>query len=154
MRNLPHPDQSDLFEKPVFTVRDRQKLDIPRFRLRMKTAMSQAIRERQLDRQAIADAMARDLGADGFTAAMLTNYPSPSKDHEISLTRFKVFVRVTGATELWDVAVSDDGLLVLEGDEARLAEIARLQQRQREISSKLRSLLATPVNIKREGGNG
>lgn len=146
------PDQADLFRTPVFPVRDMKRLDIDRFRLRMKTAMSQAIRDRNLDRQGIADAMARELGADGFTAAMLTNYTSPSKDHEISLTRFKVFVRVTGALNLWDVAVADDGLLVLQGDEARLAEIARLRQMQRATAARLRALTAVPVDIKRGDG--
>ena len=51
-----------------------------------------------------------------------------------------------------DTAVSDDGLIVLQGDEARLAEIARLQQVQREASAKLRVLRALPVTIKRGEG--
>jgi len=60
-------------------------------------------------------------------------------------------VRATGAVWLWDLVVSDDGLTMLEGDEARLAEIARLQQEQRERAAELKALLAVPVNIRRRG---
>ena len=58
-------------------------------------------------------------------------------------------VGAINAPELWDIAVSDDGLLVLRGDEARLAEIARLQQEQRAIGQRLKTLKSVPVHISR-----
>lgn len=73
-----------------------------------------------------------------------------SKQVDISLPRFKAFVRATGASfGLWDEVVSEDGLLLLQGDEARLAEIARLQQEQREIAAQLKAMRAVPVRIRR-----
>jgi hypothetical protein len=85
---------------------------------------------------------------------MLDNYTSESKQHDISLVRFKALVRHINAPQLWDLAVCDEGLLVLQGDEARLAEIARLQQEARSITAKLRKLRETPVHIQRQGLKG
>ena len=105
------------------------------------------------DRTQIAREMAEMLGSNTLSAGMLNNYVSPSKTADITLPRFKAFVRAVNAPKLWDVAVSDDGLLVLKGDEARLAEIARLQQVQRDTAGKLRLLRSLPVNVafEREG---
>ncbi|MBZ0164600.1 MAG: hypothetical protein K8H74_18040 [Notoacmeibacter sp.] len=151
MRNLQHPGQADLFTAPVFESREAAPaIDVERFRLRMKTAMSEAIRASGRGREAIADSMALALGLPSFSRAQLDNYTSPAKTgHDITLVRFKAFVRATGRVELWDRAVSDDGLIVLQGDEARLAEIARLQQEQKALAHKLRTLRAVPVDIKR-----
>ncbi|MDA4629885.1 hypothetical protein NZA98_01935, partial [Escherichia coli] len=81
-----------------------------------------------------------------LSKATLDAYTAESKDtHDISLVRFKAFVRATDANWLWDTIVSEDGLTMLEGDEARLAEIARLQQEQRAIGAELKTLLAVPV---------
>lgn len=151
LRNPPHAGQGDLFARAVFESREAAPvLDVDRFRLRIKGAMSAAITDRNLDRHAIASDMARALNAPGLSKAMLDAYTSPAKDQDITLVRFKAFARAIDAPELWDVAVSDDGLLVLRGDEARLAEIARLQQEQRAIGAKLKQLRSVPVNISRE----
>ena len=151
LRNPPHAGQGDLFTKAVFESRERTTvLDIDRFRLRIKSAMSAAITDRNLDRHAIASEMARTLNAPALSKAMLDAYTSPAKDQDITLVRFKALVRAIDAPELWDVAVSEDGLLVLRGDEARLAEIARLQQEQRAIGDRLKKLRSTPVHIARQ----
>ena len=63
----------------------------------------------------------------------------------------QAFVRATDALWLWDLIVSEDGLTMLEGDEARLAEIARLQQEQRALAHELKALRSIPINIKRRG---
>jgi hypothetical protein len=63
--------------------------------------------------------------------------------------RFSAFVHATGATWLWDVVVADHGATLLIGDEARLAEVARLQQEQEEIKAELKRLRSVPVDIKR-----
>lgn len=147
------PAQLDLWLEPVFPTRTAtQSIDISRFRAKLKRAMAQAIRECPYDRATIAARMAQYLGLPTVSKAMIDAYTAESKDsHDISVARFKGFVHATGAVWLWDMIVSEDGLLLLEGDEARLAEIARLQQEKREVASRLKSLLAVPVTIKRRG---
>lgn len=151
-RNLHH--QADLFATPVFASREAAPaIDIGRFRSRLKRAMSAALKtaheERGLDRHAVAAAMAA-MGAP-VSKAMLDAYTSEARTtHDISVVRFKAFCRAADARHLWDVAVCDDGLTVLAGDEARLAEIARLQQEQRAIAAELRRLTAVPVTIRRQ----
>ncbi|MDR6102760.1 hypothetical protein QE369_002957 [Agrobacterium larrymoorei] len=145
------PSQLDFFVETVFPVRSAvDRIDLDRFRSRLKREMSRAIRECTYDRATIAALMARYLGLTSVSRASLDAYTAESKvNHDISLIRFKAFVRATGANWLWDTIVSEDGLTVLQGDEARLAEIARLQQEQRAISAELKVLQATPVVIKR-----
>jgi hypothetical protein len=92
--------------------------------------------------------MAAYLGLTTFSRATLDAYTAESKPHDPTLPRFKAFVKATGAMWLWDEVVRDDGLTILSGDEARLAEIALLQQEQRELAAKLKSLRALPVNLK------
>lgn len=130
----------------------KEKLDLDRFRSKLKREMARAIRECQYDRPTIAARMAQYLRLESISKAALDAYTAESKaTHDISLVRFKAFVRATGAVWLWDVIVSDDGLLLLEGDEARLAEIARVQQERKALSAELKLLTATPVNIRRKG---
>lgn len=145
------PDQFDLFEEAVFPVRmPVTTIDIDRFRSRIKRAMARAIRECNLDRATIAARMAKYLGQESLSKSTLDAYTAESKSsHDISLVRFRAFVRATDAAWLWDEIVSEDGLTLLQGDEARLAEIARLQQDQKAIGQKLKSLRSTPVDIKR-----
>ncbi|MBP0439472.1 hypothetical protein [Tianweitania sediminis] len=148
-----HPDQFDLFSEPHFPVRSAAKqIDLQRFRSKLKRAMAEAIRQCPYDRPVIAARMAQYLGLPSISKAALDAYTAESKDtHDISLTRFKAFVRATGAVWLWDMVVSEDGLTLLEGDEARLAEIALLQQEQRALAQKLSNLRSVPVNVKRRG---
>lgn len=148
-----HPSQLDFFRGAVFPVRERSvQIDLVRFRSKVKREMARAIRECPHDRPTIAARMAQYLGLSSISKASLDAYTAESRDtHDISLLRFKAFVKATGATWLWDLIVSDDGLIILEGDEARLAEIARLQQEQRERAAELKALMATPVSIKRRG---
>lgn len=145
------PSQLDFFVETVFPVRSAvDRIDIDRFRSRLKREMSRAIRECNYDRATIAALMARYLGLSSISRASLDAYTAESKvNHDISLIRFKAFVRATGANWLWDTIVSEDGMTVLEGDEARLAEIARLQQDQRALAAELKILQAKPVTIKR-----
>jgi len=146
-----HPSQLDFFQAAIFPSRTATaSIDITRFRNKLKRAMAQAIRECPHDRPTIAARMAHYLGLATLSKTTLDSYTAESKDtHDISLVRFKAFVRATDATWLWDLIVSEDGLIMLEGDEARLAEIARLQQEQAVLAADLKKLRATPVNIKR-----
>lgn len=145
------PDQFDFFSEPLFPVRAAsERIDLSRFRSRLKREMAKAIRECPYDRPTVAARMAQYLGLSSISKAALDAYTAESKEsHDISLVRFKAFVRATGAVWLWDVVVSEDGLLLLEGDEARLAEIARLQQEQKALAQELRVLQSKPVTIKR-----
>ena len=145
-----HPDQTDLFGSPVYPVRRAAaSVDLARFRSLLSRAMAQAIRESGLDRQTIAIRMAHHLGLDRFSKTTLDTYTAESKtNHDISVVRFAAFVRAVKAPWLWDVIVAQDGLTILEGDEARLAEIARLQQEQRRLSAELKKLRAVPVEPK------
>jgi hypothetical protein len=147
------PHQLDLWLEPVFPTRmPARSIDIVLFRAKLKRAMAQAIRECPHDRPTIAARMAQYLGIPAVSKAMIDAYTAESNlNHDISLVRFKGFVHATGAVWRWDMIVSEDGLLLLQGDEARLAEIARLQQEQRELAAKLKPLLAVPVVIKRGG---
>ena len=150
MSSISHPFQNDLFNKPVFESRQRvEKLDLDRFRSRMKRGMSLALTECDLERREVAKIISAMPGAGTMSKAMLDAYTSEAKSNDISLVRFKAFIRATGAIQLWDQVVSDEGLIVLQGDEARLAEIARLQQEQKKIGKVLRELRMVPVNIKR-----
>ena len=146
-----NPAQLDFFAEQVFPVRiAADRIDIDRFRSRLKREMARAIRECPYDRPTIAARMAHYLGLTSVTKSALDAYTAESKTaHDISLVRFKAFVRATGALWLWDVIVSEDGLLLLEGDEARLAEIAYRQQKIREEQAELKALLSVPVNVKR-----
>ncbi|MEP3301037.1 MAG: hypothetical protein ABJO05_03620 [Roseibium sp.] len=154
--NKPHPDQFDLFQEALFPVRvATTTIDLDRFRSKIKRAMAQAIRDCPHDRPVIAARMAQYLGLPNLSKATLDAYTAESKaSHDISLVRFKAFVRATGANWLWDMIVSEDGLLVLEGDEARLAEIARLQQEQKDLVKQLKTLRSVPVVIKRHKSGG
>lgn len=145
------PSQPDFFAEPVYPTRSPvERIDIERFRSRLKREMARAIRECPYDRPTIAARMATYLGLPSISKASLDAYTAESKEgHDVSLVRFKAFVRATGAIWLWDVIVSEDGLLLLQGDEARLAEVARLRQEQKAISAEIRKLTATPVRIRR-----
>ncbi|WP_322885013.1 hypothetical protein U8C32_17010 [Sinorhizobium medicae] len=145
------PSQFDLFLEPLFPVRQPvARIDIDRYRSKMKRAMARAIRECPYDRPTIAARMAQYLGLPTISKAMLDAYTAESKEgHDITLPRFAAFVHATGAMWLWDEAVSEQGATLLIGDEARLAEIARLQQEQEIIRAELRALKSRPVTIRR-----
>jgi hypothetical protein len=143
-------DQLDLFKKPIFEPRIKEtNVDFDRFRSKLKRAMSKAIRDSNLSRQEIGLRMAQYLGVDRLSKTTIDAYTAESKDgHDISLVRFKAFIRATKADWIWDLILSEEGLTILEGEEPRLAEIARLEQERKSINSELRKLRARPVQVK------
>ena len=145
------PDQGDLFHTAVYPSRiASQTVDLGNFRSRLKRAMSRALKDCPYSRGEVAMRMAEAMDQDSFSLSTLNAYTAESNEtHDISLLRFKAFVRATGAAWLWDLVVSDDGLTMLVGDEARLAEIARVQQEKAALDEKLRDLKSTPVRIVR-----
>ena len=146
-----HPDQLDFFHAPVFPVRSPvAKIDLSRFRAKLKRSMARAIRECPFERTEVAARMAGYLGLQSFSKAALDAYTAESKEgHDISLVRFKAFVRATGAVWLWDELVSDDGLTLLEGDEVRLAEIGYWQQEIERAQANYKALKAAHVQVRR-----
>lgn len=145
------PAQADLFHEPIYPTRIASVgIDVTDFRSKLKRAMSRALKECPYDRHEVAMRMAQALGQDSFSKATLDAYTAESKEsHDISLYRFKAFVRATGATWLWDLVVADDGLTMLVGDEVRLAEIAATEQQREALDAKLRQLRSRPVTIVR-----
>lgn len=165
-KKTPDTDQGDLFARSaamppeaLFPVRER--VDRPKFldlSLKIKTAIGRALRECETHRNAyeVAAAMSALIGRE-ITADALYAYTAPSKpEHEISLVRFVAFVRVTGATWLWDELVEDDGLIVMQGREAHLAQLGLLQQERQHVEEKIkklqRELKERPVAVSRRRG--
>lgn len=146
-----HPDQLDFFRDAVFPVRSPvAKIDLSRFRAKLKRAMARALRECPYERAEVAARMALYLGVPHISKASLDAYTAESKEgHDISLIRFKAFVRATGAVWLWDELVSDDGLTLLEGDEVRLAEIGYWQQQIETAQANYKRLKAKHVQLRR-----
>jgi hypothetical protein len=135
-----HPDQADLFEvHNAFPVRAPSDLLRARdFNRRIAMAMSQAIKESPRTRAEIAEEMTLQLAYDegAVTEGMINAYTSPGREsHTISLVRFVAFVRATGCTWLWDVVLHDEGLEILEGEEAHLARAALLQKQADELAA-------------------
>ncbi|PZU17831.1 MAG: hypothetical protein DI589_25545 [Shinella sp.] len=145
------PLQLDFFAAPIFPVRTAaDRIDLDRYRARIKRAMSRAIRECPYDRPTIAARMAAYLGLPAVTRAALDAYTAESKTtHDISLVRFSAFVHATGAVWLWDEVASVQGVTVLVGDEARLAEIGHWQREQDKARAQLRALRVQHVETAR-----
>jgi hypothetical protein len=145
--------QLDFFLEPVFPVRDpAQRLDLDRYRLKMKRAMARAIRECPYDRPTIAARMAQYLGLPSITKTTLDAYTAESKTgHDVTLPRFAALIHATGALWLWDEAAAMQGVTVLIGEEALLAEIAYRQQERKRIDAELKTLMARPITIHSRG---
>ncbi len=143
---------SDLFEtKAVYPVRRPAVVETMSFDGTLKRAISQALKECPLTREEIAAKMSILLDCPTFSKAMLDAYSSESRtSHTISVIRMKALVKATGAKWLWDVIVEDDGCIVMEGEEARLAELGLLEQQIREMQKRKKDLgKKESVKIKR-----
>lgn len=149
----PDPAQLDFFHEPLFPVRcPTQRIDIERYRAQMKRAMARAVRECPHDRPTIAARMAQYLGLPSISKSVLDAYTAESKTaHDITLPRFAAFIHATGAVWLWDEAASIQGVTMLVGEEALLAEIAYRQQEQRRLAAELKTLMARPIEISSRG---
>lgn len=150
-----HPHQADLFEvQKVFEVRAPQQLTRALdFNQRIAMAMSEAIRECGKPRPEICAEMTGVLGyEDGkeMTVSQLNAYTACSRDtHTISLVRFVAFARVTGCTWLYDVMLHDEGLTILEGEEAHFARASILRkQAERLMAEADAALSAAPSTVR------
>ncbi len=159
-RRLQMNDQGDLFldGERMFPVRrpaseagsNARPVDLS---LRIKTAMGRALKECP-DSAAIVAARIGELTGRTITADALYAYTAASKpEHDIGIVRFVAFVRATGAYWLWDELLADDGLTVLQGEEARLAELGALLQQKQIVDAAVkaaeRGLRKEPVKVQR-----
>ena len=145
------PGQPDLFEeRPYYPVR-APRPDVEPFDFASKVArtMSEALRRCSWPRDEVALRMSRFLGGE-VSKAMLDAYTAESKTtHQISLVRMRAFVRATEQWWVWDELLKDDGLTVLQGDEAVHAEIGRIEQEMEEAKARLKELRGHPVKVRR-----
>lgn len=112
-------------------------------RIDLATAMGEALRVCGDTAPVIAARMSELLGDDKVTTAQLYAYTSPARPtHNISLVRFKAFVRATGCYWLWDHMIRDEGAIILRGDEALLAESAIKAKQGQELLAQSRAALA------------
>lgn len=136
------PGQGELFaHRELFPVRrPNEGVRAVDLSLRIKTAMGQALKACPESAEMVAARIVETTGQK-LSGHTLYTYTAPSKsDRQISLIEFVAFVRVTGALWLWDVLVEDDGLVVLQGAEAKLAQLGHLRQQRSQLDQQLRGL--------------
>ncbi len=113
----------------------------------MKQAMARAIRECQYDRPTIAARMSLYLGVN-VSKSMLDTWTAESKRaHDITIPRFAAFVHATAAPWLWDEAAAMQGVTMLVGKEAILAEIGMLEREKKRVARELKSLLTAHIDV-------
>jgi hypothetical protein len=159
-KRKPTQGQGDLFiAGELYPVRERaagvRSLDLS---LKIKTALGRALKECPDKAEVIAARMSELIGRE-ITPDALYAYTAPSKpEHDIGIVRFVAFVRATGATWLYDVLVEEEGLIVMEGEEARLAHLGLLRQQQHQLVEQLekveREMRERPVRIARRRPGG
>lgn len=159
-RNAANTGQGDLFAQRAddyFPVRQAMPHSFrsPDLSLRIKTALGQALKQCPDSAEVIAARMA-DLLGQKLTGHSLYTFTAPSKtDRQISLMEFVAFVRVTGANWLWDVLVEDEGLIVLQGTQAKLARLGYMRQQLGALAESVKTLEGelrhSPVTVNPRG---
>lgn len=146
-----NPNQFDLFYEPTYPVRaEEPTIDAEQFQRDVARAIGRAMDASSDDRFEIAKRMAKALGQDDFSKAMLDAYASESKDtHTISLVRLIALIKATDQLWLMDFVASRVGGTVLFGEEPMLAEAARLDQEIKSLQSKKKKLTEKPIQMKR-----
>jgi hypothetical protein len=148
----------DLFDVahmfPVEAPRDMPRaLDMKR---QIARDMGRALRECGKTAEVVAAEMTELLGGedeDLVTRAQLYAYTAESRtSHTISIVRWVAFVRATGCTWLWGSLLRDEGMIVLEGEEALLAQAAhadKMAQHYAEQAKVLRKRAPLQVKVPR-----
>lgn len=135
--------QPDLFSEAAAVYPVRRPVERVRpvdLSLRVKTAMSQALRESPMNGAEVAAKMSEILGQEISSDTLYALTAASKPDHQISIVRFIAFVRATAAWWLWDLLVEDDGLFVMEGREARLAELGLIEQERRRLEAEAKAI--------------
>lgn len=150
-------DTGDLFDHSrLFPVETPRELETAfDFNAKLALAMARACREAAehgVDRFELARRMSGMLGVE-VTKGMIDAYCSQAREtHNISAVRFKAFVRATGCLWLWNVYLDGEGLTLLQGEEALLAQATLAEQRGRALLEEARQLKKrAPLNVKRGG---
>lgn len=141
----PDPNQTDLFDRvEFFPVRTEQtRMGSNDLKRQVATMMGEAIRTCGMTTPQIAAEMSRLLRDEVVTPAQLFAYTAESRTtHTISIVRWVAFIRATGCTWLWDFLIKEDGLLVLDGEEALLAEATLLELRGQRLIAQARQVRA------------
>jgi len=106
--------------------------------LRMRQALSEALKQCRLSAHQIAGEMSHLLG-ETVTADMLYTWTAESKTkHQIWGARLPAFCRVTGDRRPLEILAEATGLFTLPGPEALRAEIQRLDEQAKEIRAEKR----------------
>lgn len=134
--------QADLFgDQPLYPVRSPLPADGLGLGNRLARAISRALRECDLDREAVAAGIARYLGRDTFSKHMLDAYSAESREqHRVPAEVYVALAHVTGASWLLDELAKPLGCVVLEGEEAHLAELGRIEVLQRQLDQRKAAL--------------
>lgn len=115
--------------------------------VRLKRALTLALKDCEKSREAVAAEMAEYLGEPSFSKAMLDAYTAESKkEKNISVTRLTAFVKATGATWVLDVIAEECGCHVLQSEEVRLAEIGRRVKQREQLENEIRAL-SSPLYV-------
>lgn len=110
---------------------------------RISRAIAKALKESELDRATVAGRMSEELGTT-ITVAMLDAYASEAKtDHNITVERFVALVRATGKKELLGFLAEDFDLAVVPRRYENVIELALIEDHQRMIELRRRTLRAT-----------
>ena len=152
------PHTRDLFEaETYFPV--RAPVALPKaldFNRSIAGAMARARTESGKTNEQLAAEMTDLLGYQdaAVTPAQLYAYTAASREsHTISLVRFKAFVRATGCVWLWDVALADEGLTLLQGEEALHAQSNLMRRQGEELIARAKQLdRQAPVKLNARGG--
>jgi len=143
----------DLFSvERLFPV--KATVDMPRaldMKRQVSRIMSQAMRECGKTAGVIAAEMSELLGEDDIvTTAQLYAYTSEARvSHTISIVRWKAFVRATGCVWLWWELLHDEGLIVLQGEEALHAQASLAEKHGRDLLEQAKRLrAAAPMEIR------
>lgn len=147
----------DLFDVarafPVEAPRDLPRaLDLKR---QIARDMGRALKDCAKTAEVVAAEMTELLGdEDLVTRAQLYAYTAESRTtHTISIVRWVAFVRATGAVWLWASLLRDEGLTVLQGEEALLTQAAMADKLARHYADQAKALRQrAPLEIKTRRG--
>lgn len=138
-RNL--ENQTSLFD--MIEEINPKKFDAPDFQietkplgLRIKEAISEAIKNSGLKRYAIAGQMSEYLGLE-ISESMLNSWTAESKEsHRMPAEYYPIFCKITQDYAILEILVASAGGRMVKSEEIYLLEMGRLQQAEKSIRQK------------------
>jgi len=143
----------DLFED-LYPVRRPSNKRAADFDTTLRHAVSDALAEAKVKlgktRARVAAEMGEWLGNSRFSEAMLNQYAAESNEtHNINVKTLVALMEATDCNWLLDVPAEWRGCVVLEGEEARLAELGRVRRQKAELDKREKALMAAPIRLSR-----